>query len=31
LHQHRIIETGSHKELIHNKGFYFKLHQAQSR
>jgi ATP-binding cassette subfamily B protein len=31
LHQHRIIESGSHQELMHRKGFYFRLHQAQAR
>ncbi len=30
LHRGRIIETGSHRELMNQKGFYYKLHQWQS-
>ncbi len=29
LNRGRIIETGNHTELMHRKGFYFKLHQLQ--
>jgi ATP-binding cassette subfamily B protein len=30
LNRGRIIETGSHPELMQRKGFYFKLHQLQN-
>ncbi|UCE54643.1 MAG: ABC transporter ATP-binding protein [Desulfobacterales bacterium] len=30
LNRGRIIETGSHLELINKKGFYFRLHQLQN-
>ena len=30
LNRGRIIETGNHTELMHQKGFYFKLHQLQN-
>ncbi len=30
LNRGRIIETGSHLELIHRKGFYYRLHQLQN-
>ena len=30
LHQHRILERGSHSELIKAQGFYYRLHQAQA-
>jgi ATP-binding cassette subfamily B protein len=30
LNQHRIIESGTHDELMERKGFYFKLNQLQS-
>ena len=30
LHRHRILERGSHSELIKAQGFYYRLHQAQS-
>ncbi len=30
LNRGRIIESGNHAELMHRKGFYFKLHQLQN-
>jgi ATP-binding cassette subfamily B multidrug efflux pump len=30
LHRHRIIEEGTHDELMERKGFYFKLQQLQN-
>ena len=30
LNRGRIIETGNHTELMHRKGFYFRLHQLQN-
>ena len=30
LNRGRILETGNHSELMHQKGFYFKLHQLQN-
>ena len=30
LNRGRIIETGNHTELMHQQGFYFKLHQLQN-
>jgi ATP-binding cassette subfamily B protein len=30
LNRGRIIETGTHRELMQSKGFYFKLYQLQS-
>jgi ATP-binding cassette subfamily B protein len=30
LNRGRIIETGNHTDLMHSRGFYFKLHQLQS-
>jgi ATP-binding cassette subfamily B protein len=30
LNRGRIIETGNHVELMHQKGFYYKLHQLQN-
>jgi ATP-binding cassette subfamily B multidrug efflux pump len=30
LNKHKIIESGTHHELMRRKGFYFKLHQLQN-
>ncbi len=30
LHRGRIIETGSHTELMHARGFYYRLHRLQN-
>jgi ATP-binding cassette subfamily B protein len=29
LNRGRIVETGSHEELMDRRGFYYHLHQAQ--
>jgi ATP-binding cassette, subfamily B, multidrug efflux pump len=29
IHQGEIIETGTHQELLKNKGFYFNMYESQ--